>query len=165
MVDSIICKSTIYFVCKWLTMDLVFSIDEELTPRCFFLFRTASFRWYVTLITSNSCANGKYVPSYVWIKGVPSAVGFPHCAGSGEGLFLSPKPYPHKCAEAGARTQNMLKQWRARMVTHYGAQHMGREWSWTSTRVLNLSIIWLQMFMDQLAEFNGQKVKKNNYQR
>ena len=36
-------------------------------------------------------------------KGVPSAVGFPHCAGSGEGLFLSPKPYPHKCAEAGAR--------------------------------------------------------------
>ena len=36
-------------------------------------------------------------------KGVPSAVGFPHYAGSGEGLFLSPKPYPHKCAEAGAR--------------------------------------------------------------
>jgi len=36
-------------------------------------------------------------------RGVPSAVGFPHCAGSGEGLFLSPKPYPHKCAEAGAR--------------------------------------------------------------
>ena len=36
-------------------------------------------------------------------KGVPSAVGFPHCAGSGEGLSLSPKPYPHKCAEAGAR--------------------------------------------------------------
>ena len=34
-------------------------------------------------------------------KGVPSAVGFPHCAGSGERLFLSPKPYPHKCAEAG----------------------------------------------------------------
>ena len=33
-------------------------------------------------------------------KGVPSAVGFPHCAGSGEGLSLSPKPYPHKCAEA-----------------------------------------------------------------
>jgi len=31
-------------------------------------------------------------------KGVPSAVGFPHCAGSGEGLFLSPKPYPHKSA-------------------------------------------------------------------
>jgi len=29
-------------------------------------------------------------------KGVPSAVGFPHCAGSGEGLSLSPKPYPHK---------------------------------------------------------------------
>jgi len=38
------------------------------------------------------------------LKGVPSAVGFPHCAGSGEGLFLSPKPYPHKCAEAGAQT-------------------------------------------------------------
>ena len=36
-------------------------------------------------------------------KGVPSAVGFLHCAGSGEGLFLSPKPYPHKCAEAEAR--------------------------------------------------------------
>ena len=36
------------------------------------------------------------------IKGVPSAVGFPHCAGSGEGLFLSPKPYPHKYAETGA---------------------------------------------------------------
>ena len=35
-------------------------------------------------------------------KGVPSAVGFPHCAGSGEGLSLSPKPYPHKCAEAEA---------------------------------------------------------------
>jgi len=40
-------------------------------------------------------------------KGVPSAVGFPHCAGSGEGLFLSPKPYPHKCAEAGARTRDL----------------------------------------------------------
>ena len=31
-------------------------------------------------------------------KGVPSAVGFPHRAGSWEGLSLSPKPYPHKCA-------------------------------------------------------------------
>jgi len=40
-------------------------------------------------------------------KGVPSAVGFLHCAGSGEGLFLSPKPYPHKCAEAGARTRDL----------------------------------------------------------
>jgi len=40
-------------------------------------------------------------------KGVPSAVGFPHCAGSGEGLFLSPKSYPHKCAEAGARTRDL----------------------------------------------------------
>ena len=40
-------------------------------------------------------------------KGVPSAVGFPHCAGSGEGLFLSPKPYAHKCAEAGARTREL----------------------------------------------------------
>jgi len=29
-------------------------------------------------------------------KGVPSDVGFPHCAGSGEGLFLSHKSYPHK---------------------------------------------------------------------
>jgi len=49
------------------------------------------------------------VPSSIssWKKGVPSAVGFPHCAGSGEGLFLNPKPYPHKCAEAGARTQNL----------------------------------------------------------
>ncbi|KAG2603276.1 hypothetical protein PVAP13_5KG759900 [Panicum virgatum] len=41
------------------------------------------------------------------IKGVPSAVGFPHCAGSGEGLFLSPKPYPYKCAEVGARTRDL----------------------------------------------------------
>ena len=40
-------------------------------------------------------------------KGVPSAVGFPHCAGSGEGLSLSPKPYPHKCEEAGARTRDL----------------------------------------------------------
>jgi len=40
-------------------------------------------------------------------KGVPSAVGFPHCAGSGEGLFLSLKPYLHKCAEAGARTRDL----------------------------------------------------------
>jgi len=40
-------------------------------------------------------------------KGVPSAVGFPHCAGSGEGLSLSPKPYPHKCVEAGARTRDL----------------------------------------------------------
>jgi len=40
-------------------------------------------------------------------KGVPSAVGFPHCAGSGEELSLSPKPYPHKCAEAGARTRDL----------------------------------------------------------
>ena len=39
--------------------------------------------------------------------GVPSAVGFLHCAGSGEGLFLSPKPYPHKCVEAGARTRDL----------------------------------------------------------
>jgi len=36
-------------------------------------------------------------------QGVPSAVGFPHCAGSGEGLSLSPRPYPHKCAEAGVQ--------------------------------------------------------------
>ena len=42
------------------------------------------------------------------IKGVPSAVGFPHCAGSGEGLFLSSKPYPHKCAEAGARVHILV---------------------------------------------------------
>jgi len=41
------------------------------------------------------------------LKGVPSAVGFPHCAGSGEGLSLSPKPNPHKCAEAGARTRGL----------------------------------------------------------
>ena len=40
-------------------------------------------------------------------KSVPSAVGFPHCAGSREGLSLSPKPYPHKCAETGARTRNL----------------------------------------------------------
>jgi len=40
-------------------------------------------------------------------KGVPSAVGFPHCAGSGEELFLSPMPYPHKCAEAGTRTRDL----------------------------------------------------------
>jgi hypothetical protein len=40
-------------------------------------------------------------------KGVPSAVGFPHCAGSGEGLSLSPKPYPHKCAEVEARTRDL----------------------------------------------------------
>ena len=40
-------------------------------------------------------------------KDVPSAVGFPHCAGSGEGLFLNPKLYPHKCAEAGARTRDL----------------------------------------------------------
>ena len=43
----------------------------------------------------------------IYKKGVPSAVGFPHCAGSGEGLFLSPKSYPHKCAEAGARTRDL----------------------------------------------------------
>jgi len=40
-------------------------------------------------------------------KGVPSAIGFPHCARSGEGLSLSPKPYPHKCAETGARTRDL----------------------------------------------------------
>ena len=40
-------------------------------------------------------------------KGVLSAVGFPHCAWSKEGLFLSPKPYPHKCVEAGARTRDL----------------------------------------------------------
>ena len=40
-------------------------------------------------------------------KGVPSAVGFPHCAGSGKELSLSPKPYPHKRAEAGARTRDL----------------------------------------------------------
>jgi len=42
-------------------------------------------------------------------KGVPSAVGFPHCAGSGEGLFLSPKPYPHKCAEDSWRRNKQEK--------------------------------------------------------
>ena len=41
-------------------------------------------------------------------KSVPSAVGFPYYAGSREGLFLSPKPYPHKCVEAGARTRDLL---------------------------------------------------------
>jgi len=44
----------------------------------------------------------------IFKKGIPSAVGFPYCAGSGEGLFLSPKPYPHKCAEAGAQTRDLL---------------------------------------------------------
>jgi len=33
--------------------------------------------------------------TYIIKKGVPSAVGFPHYAGSGEGLSLSPKPYPY----------------------------------------------------------------------
>jgi len=55
---------------------------------------------------------GLYTPEktmwrYSKKKGVPSAVGFPHCAGSGEGLSLSLKPYPHKCAEAGARTRDL----------------------------------------------------------
>jgi len=27
--------------------------------------------------------------------------------GLGKGCFLSPKPYPHKCAEAGARTRDL----------------------------------------------------------
>jgi len=50
----------------------------------------------------------KLHPNMVVVKkGVPSAVGFPHCAGFGEGLSLSPKPYPHKCAEAGARTGDL----------------------------------------------------------
>jgi len=40
-------------------------------------------------------------------KGVLSGVDFPHCAGFGEGLFLSPKPYSHKCAEAGTRTRDL----------------------------------------------------------
>ena len=40
-------------------------------------------------------------------KGVPSAVGFMHCARSWEGLSLSPKSYPHKCAEAEARTRDL----------------------------------------------------------
>ena len=56
------------------------------------------------------CSFHYYSPSKVYLmyhKGVPSAVGFPHCAGSGEGLSLSPKPYPHKCAEAGARTRDL----------------------------------------------------------
>jgi len=52
---------------------------------------------FITVKTYNSSVN----------KGVPSAVGFPHCAGSGEGLFLSLKPYPHKCAEAEARTRDL----------------------------------------------------------
>ena len=48
-----------------------------------------------------------YSKYYTFKKGVPSAVGFPHYAGSGEGLSLSPKPYPHKCAEAVARTRDL----------------------------------------------------------
>ena len=47
----------------------------------------------------------KYINNYN--RGVPSAVGFPHCAESGERLSLSPKPYPHKYAEAGARTRDL----------------------------------------------------------
>jgi len=39
-------------------------------------------------------------------KGVPSAIGFPHFAGSGR-VVLSTKPFPHKCAKAGARTQDL----------------------------------------------------------
>ena len=49
-----------------------------------------------------------FMKDFIKKKGVPSAVGFPHCAGSGEGLSLNPKPYPHKCAEAGARTRDLL---------------------------------------------------------
>jgi len=48
-----------------------------------------------------------WVSNFFLKKGVPSAVGFPHCAGFGEGLSLIPKPYPHKCAEAVARTQDL----------------------------------------------------------
>ena len=40
-------------------------------------------------------------------RGVPSAVGFPHCAGSGEGLFFKPQALPTQCAKAGARTRDL----------------------------------------------------------
>jgi len=65
-------------------------------------------------------------------RGRPSAVGFPHCAGSGEGFFLSTKPYPHKCVEAGAwtrdlpvtdgrlyRCNNLIYQWEISLVLLY----------------------------------------------
>jgi len=82
------------------------------------------FSWIISskILVSENCAMNKLILSClchsdiikyhsIFIignkKGVPSAIGFPHCAGSGEGLSLSPKPYPHKCAEAGARTRDL----------------------------------------------------------
>jgi len=41
------------------------------------------------------------------LKGVPSAVGFPHCVGVCGRIVLSTKPFPHKCAESGARTRDL----------------------------------------------------------
>ena len=75
---------------------------------------------YLVLRTRRSSLHGMGVATPWWActhfcsslnkslkKGIPSAVGFPYCAGSGEGLFLSPKPYPHKCAEAVAQTRDI----------------------------------------------------------
>ena len=84
-------------------------------------------------------------------KGVPSAVGFPHCAGSGEGLSLSLKPYPHKCVEAGARTRDLP-------VTD------GRLYRWTRPALLLESHIKNEIIKSQLvrALSNGDDNKSSS---
>jgi len=96
---------------KWILLPITDSLPAPLLQTGRITYRT-----HMTLTSTrvscpaDSCCQYLEHGDAIWsdpIKGVPSAVGFPHCAGSGEGLFLSPKPYPHKCAEAGARTRDL----------------------------------------------------------
>ena len=96
-------EGSIFFTSMWSSMSFVLWIIYKL--------HQFTNRWSCLLSDSLIL---DFVCVWYWAKqhhnkkkGVPNAVGFPHCAGSGEGLFLSPKPYPHKCAEAGAR-QNSI---------------------------------------------------------
>ena len=81
--------------------------DIQITEGCY-TFSEKLFTYPKAVALMHACFRVYEVNAFLQQKmGVPSAVGFPHCAGSGEGLFLSPKPYPHKCAEAEARTRDL----------------------------------------------------------
>jgi hypothetical protein len=53
------------------------------------------FRFLKPKFQTVSCFDCPKLNCLTLTKGVPSAVGFPHCAESGEGYLLSVKPYPH----------------------------------------------------------------------
>jgi len=57
-----------------------------------------NYQAYITISSTNKAQQDKK-------KGVPSAVGFPHCAGSEEGLFFKPQALPTQmCRDWGYST-------------------------------------------------------------